>query len=97
MSFIEELYYGNLNPNVKTFKKNSQYAKAMEIITSVEARLTEELGDEHKGLFLDFVNAHSEVNGITAYESFLDGFILGARLIKDTFLTNHDRVFRDIT
>ena len=46
--------------------------------------------------FLDFVNAQSEVNGITAYESFLDGFILGAGFMRDAFLTEHKRVFKDI-
>ena len=27
--FIEELYYGNINPNAKQFNLSSQYAKAM--------------------------------------------------------------------
>ena len=97
MNFIEELYNGKLNPSMKVFVKNSQYAKAIEVITSIEARLAEELECEHKSLFLDFVNVQSEINGITAYESFLGGFILGAGFIKDTFLTDHNRTFRDIT
>lgn len=30
MNFIEELYYGNINPNEKHFDRDTQYAKALE-------------------------------------------------------------------
>ena len=96
MNFIEELFYGNICPNEQSFSENSQYGKAMAVISKSEDILTEELEGKLKSHFLDFVNAQSEVNGITAYESFLDCFILGAGFMRDAFLTEHKRVFKDI-
>jgi len=96
MNFIEELFYGNIHPHERSFSRNSQYGKAMEVISKSEHILTEELDGKLKSHFLDFVNAQSEINSITAYESFLDGFILGAGFMRDTFLTEHNRVFKDI-
>lgn len=96
MNFIEELFYGNICPNEQSFSEDSQYGKAMAVISKSEEILMEELEGKLKCHFLDFVNAQGEVNGITAYESFLDGFILGASFMQDTFLTEHKRVFTDI-
>lgn len=43
MNFIEELYYGNINPNEKRFEKDTQFAKALETFCENESKLTEAL------------------------------------------------------
>ena len=43
MNFIEELYYGNINPNQKTFEKGTQFAKALKLFCESESKLTESL------------------------------------------------------
>jgi len=77
---LEELYYGNIRPNDKQFIRNTQFDKAMHVLSENEAKLTSLLEGQEKKLFLDLVNAQSEVNGVTAVESFIEGFRLGARI-----------------
>lgn len=96
MNFIEELFYGNISPNERSSPRDSQYGKAMPVISRNKAILTEELEGKLKNYFLDLVNAQSEINGITAYESFLDGVILGAGFMRDTFFIEHKRILKDV-
>ncbi|MDD2294446.1 MAG: hypothetical protein PHC36_00065 [Eubacteriales bacterium] len=77
---LEELYYGNISPNNKQFIRDTQFDKAMLVLSENEAKLTGLLEGQEKKLFLDLVNAQSEVNGVTAVESFIEGFRLGARI-----------------
>lgn len=77
---LEELYYGNIRPNDKQFIRNTQFDKAMHVLSENETKLTGLLEGQEKKLFLDLVNAQSEVNGVTAVESFIEGFRLGARI-----------------
>lgn len=77
---LEELYYGNINPNSKRFIRNPQFAKAMNVLSGNEEKLTGLMEGQEKKLFLELVNAQSEVNGVTAVESFINGFRLGARI-----------------
>ncbi len=93
---LEELYYGNINPNEQIFIKDSQYGKAMKIISGNEEKLTGLLEGKGLDLFLDFVNAQSEVNGITAVENFINGFRIGALMMLD-ILSEQDGCLRDIT
>ena len=50
-NFIEELYYGNINPNAKQFNLSSQYAKAMKTFCDNEATLIKELTGDNLDLF----------------------------------------------
>ena len=45
MNFIEELYYGNINPNEKRYDKDTHYAKTMRKFCDSE----NELGKMLKG------------------------------------------------
>lgn len=77
---LEELYFGNINPNERQFDRNSEYAENMQIISDNEEKLTLLLTGKEKGLFLEFVNAQSSVDAITAIENFIIGFRLGVRI-----------------
>lgn len=69
--FIEEFYYGNLDPQARSTKQNKAVQKKMEVLMLNEDYLTENLSGESKKKFLEFVNAWGVVNG----ESNLDSFI----------------------
>ena len=90
MNFIEELFYGNLQPNNQSFSKNSAYKKAISTIAKSEELLTEKLDDDLKPYLFTLVNTQLELNGITAYENFANGFKLGAHFMRDIFLTKQD-------
>lgn len=89
-SFIRELYFGNIAPNVRTFKRESSYAKALQTVSDNEDKLTEMLSGEEKKLFLDYANACSEVLGESSTETFVDGFRIGAQFVFDTFISTEN-------
>lgn len=93
---LEELYYGNINPNEKQFIRNTEYGRAVQTLSENEDKLTELLEGKEKSLFLDLVNAQSEINGTTAVEGFINGFRLGARMALE-IMSDEDGCLRDIT
>ena len=62
-NFIEEFYYGNLDPQARSTKENKAVQKQMEVLMLSEDYLTENLSGESKKKFLDFCNAWGVVNG----------------------------------
>jgi len=84
--FIEEFYYGNIDPQARSTKENKAVHKQMEVLMLKEDFLTENLSGEKKK-FLDFVNAWSIVNGESNLNSFIMVFRLGAGFVYDTFVS----------
>ncbi len=97
MNFIEELYYGNIQPNQKMYNKNSQYAKALKQFCTCENKLNELLECKEKKIFIDLVNAHDEITAAGNIENFKLGFRLGVQMICDSLVFNENKIFRDIT
>ena len=87
-NFIKDFYYGNVDPQARAFKKNSVTKKALDSINDIEEKLTKSLTDDEKKLFLDFVNANSELLGESTLDSFILGFRLGAKFTYDTFISD---------
>ena len=78
---ISDLYYGELRPNERKDLKDAQAENLLESFGRNEAWLTDHLEGAAKERLLELVNCHDELDGLTAYESFRTGFLLGARLI----------------
>ena len=93
--FIEEFYYGNLDPQARSTKENKTVQKQMEVLMLNEDFLTENLSGESKKKFLEFCNAWSVVNGESNLDSFIMGFRLGAQFTYDTFV-NDEAPFKDL-
>ena len=87
VTFIEEFYFGNIDPQARSTKHNKKFQKHMEVIALNEEFLTEKLSGECKQKFLDFTNAWSIVNGESNLDSFIMGFRLGANFTYDTFVS----------
>lgn len=86
-NFIEEFYYGNLDPQAHSTKQNKKVQKQMEVLMLNEDFLTEALSSENKKRFLNFVNAWGVVNGELNLDSFIMGFRLGANFTYDSFVS----------
>ena len=63
------------------FKRNSQYAKALDETVKVGDALTASLSDEQKEFFEDYMTAQREVNVLTDCETFCSGFKVGAKIM----------------
>ena len=83
MQILEDLYLGDIRPNERGFKRNSQYAKALDEVVRVGDELTESLNEEQKTLFEDYMTAQREVNVLTDCETFCLAFKTGAKIMLD--------------
>ena len=95
LKFIEEFYYGNIDPQARSIKENRAVQKLMEVLMLNEDFLTESLSGESKKKFLEFCNAWGVVNGESNLDSFIMGFRLGAQFTYDTFV-NDEAPFMDL-
>ena len=95
LKFIEEFYYGNLDPQARSIKENKIFQKQMEVLMLNEDYLTENLSGDSKKKFLEFCNAWGVVNGESNLDSFIVGFRLGAQFTYDTFV-NDEAPFNDL-
>ena len=93
--FIEEFYYGNIDPQARSIKQNKAVKKQMEVLMLNEDYLTENLSGESKKKFLEFCNAWGVVNGESNLDSFIMGFRLGANFAYDTFVSD-EAPFQDL-
>lgn len=85
-NLIEELFYGNIDPQARVFKNGSYLQKQMTILADSEEVLNSTLTGEDKEAFLSFANASSIIMSESELDSFIVGFRLGARMIYDTFV-----------
>ena len=85
-SFIEELYYGNIDPQNSGFEDNESVQRELRTISENEDWLTEHLTGEEKKRYLDFADAWSAYNGDATLDGFITGFRLGARFVLDAFV-----------
>ena len=88
MNFIEEFYYGNINPQARGSDQNPKVQKDMQTLSESEGFLTDKLSGEEKRRFISYVDAWATVNGESNLDSFITGFRLGAQFAFDTFVTD---------
>ena len=83
MQDLEDLYLGDVRPSDRSFKRNSQYAKALDEVVKAGDALTDCLTEEQKELFEDYMTAQREVNVLSDCETFCMAFKLGAKIMMD--------------
>ena len=71
MLILEDLYLGDIHPNERSFRRNSQYARALEEVVKAGDALTDTLTEKQKEMFEDYMTAQREVNVLTNCETFL--------------------------
>ena len=78
MNIIEELWYGNISPCERDFKKGSEYSELLGYIVRHEEDLQKRLNDEEKEILEKFTECTNEMHGIAEWEAFERGYVLGA-------------------
>lgn len=81
MNIIDELWYGNISPCERDFKKGSKYSELLGYIVRHEEDLKKCLNDEEIEILEKFTECTNEMYGISEREAFVRGFTLGARII----------------
>ena len=64
----------------------------MHILARLETKLLERLNDEEKELLGKFINAHLELNALTAIKSQSYGYKLGLLMTAEAFVTGGELV-----
>ena len=95
VNFIEELYYGNIEPQNKKRKESRNYSREMGALSKNEDILLEKLPLEDKKLFLEYVDAWGIVDGESVVNSFVTGFRLGARFTYDVFVLSENSLLKE--
>lgn len=83
---IEELYYGNLEPQELTTEITPKLKKKLSSLAKKEEELSAMLPKNEKDLFSDYVCAYLEFSSLSNSDSFISGFRLGARFAYDMFV-----------
>ena len=85
-NIIEELFYGNLEPQELTTELTARLKKKLRELVKKEEELTSKLSEEEKALFLNYTSAYNEFSSISISDGFVSGFRFGARFAYDTFV-----------
>lgn len=85
-NIIEELFYGNLEPQELITELTPRLKKKLSELVKKEDELTSKLPEEEKELFSNYVSAYNEFSSISNSDSFISGFRFGARFTYDTFV-----------
>jgi hypothetical protein len=83
MHILEELYFGNVHPGERSFKRDSQCARALSELVDAADALLALLTEEQKKHFEAFSDAQREVSVLTDVETFIYGFRTGAKVMLD--------------
>ena len=95
MTVLEDLYYGNIVPQARSYRPGSPQKEQQEAVSELESQLNEKLDVECLRLFRSFVSNYTQCLGDASLDAFIVGFLLGARLTWETFLSD-DAPFQGI-
>ena len=95
MSFLENLFFGNVDPQARTVKPSSRADKLRNYITDHWPGIENALPDEQRRVLEKIMDAQGELDTISELDSFIVGFRLGAAFAYDTFV-NTDTPYRDL-
>ena len=85
-NIIEELFYGNLEPQELTTEITPKLKKKLNELVKKEEELSSKLSEEEKEMFSNYVSTYNEFSSISISDSFISGFRFGARFAYDTFV-----------
>ena len=86
MKILEELYYGNIRPDVKIYSKDSLFVESAHLREKNREILLESLNESQKETFEKFTDIQDEMDDISYYQKFTYGFKLGVMLMAEAFV-----------
>lgn len=86
--FIEDFYYGNIEPQECCTELKNELKKKLSVLTEKEEELNSKLSGEEKDLFVNYTSIYNDFLTVSIADSFISGFRLGAKFTYDTFVTD---------
>lgn len=85
-NFIEELYYGNIEPQEITTELKAKVRNKLAALSKSEEQLAAKLTDAENELFDTYLKQSGEFLCVSNADSFIAGFKLGAKFTYNTFV-----------
>lgn len=85
-SFIEEFYYGNIDPQELSSELGTSLKKKLNSLVKSEDEFRKKLSEEEKKLFQQYTISYTEFLSMSIADSFISGFRLGAKFTHDVFV-----------
>ena len=92
MYLLNELWYGNVHPNERFVRSDSQYAKVSKEATDIYDHLMKLLPKEEKALLDEFCKKSMTASSIAEEDAFICGVRIGARFILDITGEYHSQI-----
>ncbi len=80
---IRELFYGNIFPSERCGNSNAEIKKLSKRLSEAREKLCEGFTEEQKALLEQYDDLSCELHSIFNEEFFVDGFSLGAKIVKE--------------
>ena len=80
---IKELFYGNIYPSERCGNNNAEIKALAKKLSEKRELLCKKLTEEQKEMLEEYDEISCELHSIFNEQFFVDGFSLGARLIKE--------------
>jgi len=90
MNILEDLWFGNISPWERPFKKDSAYAELLALVIRHQEDLNGRLNNEEKEIFEKFSECSTEMHDLTEREAFVKGFTIGAQIIIAVLTVKED-------
>jgi len=87
--FIEDFYYGNIEPQESNSEFRSELKKKLDRLTQLEKALAEKLQNEEKELLAEYIEKNLDFLSTSQVDSFVRGFRIGSEFTLDTFVKKY--------
>jgi hypothetical protein len=84
-SVLEELFHGNICPNVRSYSQDSDFAKVLRLRNDLKEELMAVLNDSEKNLFKKYCAAAEEIDIITYHDLFVYTLKFGVMFMAEIF------------
>jgi len=83
MTVLENLWYGNVSPSVRSLTRGSEVKKQLEALNTNEQIFTAELSVKGQQAFDEYDKLSASISEQSECDAFVKGFRLGARLMLE--------------
>ena len=87
MTLLENLWYGNIDPQEVFLEQNRYYKNLLSLLNRNSDELSSTLTDSQKEVLDKYNDVSNEMHAISEQSAFRYGFSLGVRLIMESVTT----------
>ena len=90
--FIEDFYYGNIEPQESCSELKTELKRKLSILTQTEEQLTSKLTEEEKDLFANYTSKYNDFLTVSIADGFFQDFGLVLNLHTTLLLLIERRI-----